>query len=277
MATCPPHIAWFIHNGEKLQTSDGKDVVVVEFKHLNDAAAMSAWAKHFREQYCLDEHIDEMRDGTGLSRGKYLAKYVFPDNLQGLGPSIRSGDFAEVLIADYFQFVHNWKVPRTRNRFKPIPNESTKGTDLLGFSLASTTDISTKKYSPEDVLLTVEIKAQLSGNVPKHRLQEAITDSIKDNYRRGLALNAMRQRLHHMHDEESVELVKRFQTPEDHSYRIQTVATAVHSTSNFDSATITTASTAGHPDSATMWLMVVRGEDLMTLVHALYEVATNEA
>jgi hypothetical protein len=277
MSACPPHIAWFAHNGEQIQTSDGKTVTVVEFKHLQDAAVISAWAKHFREQYSFDDDLDENRKDLGLSRSEYLATYVFPDKLQGLGPSIRSGDFAEILIADYYQFLGNWKIPRTKHRFKAIPNESEKGTDLLGFGLATTTDISTEKYSPEDSLLVVEVKAQLSGNAPKAKLQEAITHSIKDNYRRALSLNAMRRHLRHMNDKATVEVVKRFQKYEDHPYKIVTVATAVHSNSSFDPTSIATATTTNHPDSTNLTLLVVRGEELMALVHALYEVATNEA
>src|SRR5437868_4063216 len=104
MPACPPHISWFIDSGDEAETLDGRIVKLLEFKHIKEKAIISAWAKHFREQYCLDRSLDELRLGTGLTRAEYLTKYVFPDKVMKPGPSIRSGDFAEILIADYLQF-----------------------------------------------------------------------------------------------------------------------------------------------------------------------------
>jgi len=113
MSAAPTHIAWLQDTGKRLPTPDGRQVAVLEIKHLEDTAVLSAWAKHFRQHYFLDEVLDEAHDGTGLSRKDFLLQLVFPDKRNAPGPSVRAGDFAEILVADYFEHVLNWRVPRT--------------------------------------------------------------------------------------------------------------------------------------------------------------------
>ena len=55
------HTKWLVDTGERMKTADGKEVEVWEFHHKNDEAVLSAWAKHFRNHYCLDTEIDFLR------------------------------------------------------------------------------------------------------------------------------------------------------------------------------------------------------------------------
>ena len=55
------HTKWLVDTGERLKTADGKKVEVWEFRHEKDEAVLSAWAKHFRNHYCLDAEIDFLR------------------------------------------------------------------------------------------------------------------------------------------------------------------------------------------------------------------------
>jgi hypothetical protein len=59
---------------------------------------------HFRQHYCEDALLDKQRQGPGLSRAQFLEQMKFPHATDAPGPSIRSGDFAEILIADYVEF-----------------------------------------------------------------------------------------------------------------------------------------------------------------------------
>ena len=54
-------------------------------------------------------------------------------------------------------------------------------------------------------------------------------------------------------------------------------AAAVLNTPLYDAALIAQTTTAGHYNAGNLKLIVIRGETLMTLVHALYERAANEA
>ena len=129
-----PHTNWLKKTGAKVQTVDGVAVAVYELTidHA-DSPTLAAWAKHFREHYCLDSQIDRLRRGTRKSREQYLLDLVFPDKSEDFGPATRSGDFAEILIADLLDSQMGFWIPRTRYDDKLVRNESPKGTDVLGF------------------------------------------------------------------------------------------------------------------------------------------------
>lgn len=273
----PPHISWFKETGQTLTTVAGEKVQVLEFAHASDPNILKAWAKHFREHYCLDAVLDEAREGTGLSRREYLEQLVFPDKVAAPGPSIRAGDFAEILIADYFQYMQGWRVPRTRYRMKAIANESAKGTDILAFRLTSKTDLKKNVYSPQDILLSIEVKAQFSGRKATPRLQHAINDSAKDQFRKAMSLNAMKRRLQADADEANVELVERFQNLADRPYQARYTAAAFHCLSNFSDSAVTESKTDGHPEKKKLSLLLIKGSSMMQLVNQLYEVAAHEA
>ena len=92
------HIQWLTPSGVNLTTSCGKSIEVLNFEYdSTNKEMMSAWAAHFREHYCPENEIDYLRSGTELSRSEYLTQMKFP-NRTALGPSIRAGDFAEILV-----------------------------------------------------------------------------------------------------------------------------------------------------------------------------------
>ena len=138
MATTLAHTNWLKMSAEKLNTKDGKNVAIYELVvDVSDKGALEAWAKHFREHYCLDSKIDKLRNGTGKSRAEYLRDLVFPDNSEDFGPATRSGDFAEILIADLLETHFDYWIPRIRYSDKMVRNESPKGTDVIGFKFAN--------------------------------------------------------------------------------------------------------------------------------------------
>jgi hypothetical protein len=92
-AKAPKHVEWLIDIGE-LQTAEGKRVSLMEFRHQKDEAILSEWARHFRNQYCLDSQIDLLRDGTKLSRSEYLTKIKFPDAKKACAGRVHPGHAA---------------------------------------------------------------------------------------------------------------------------------------------------------------------------------------
>lgn len=268
----PLHLEWLVDTGQGLKTADGRIVKVMELKHQGDDAILSAWAKHFRNQYCRDDQIDGLRKGTPHSRSEYLTQIKFPDAAQAPGPSIRAGDFAEMLVTDYVEFAMGFWVPRTRYDHKTARNESTKGTDVIGFRF-----VAEGKFDPKDTLALFETKAQLTGTTPTKRLQVAIDDSAKDEMRRAESLNAIKQRM--LNEERLVDAgkVERFQNSEDNPYAQQYGAVALVSTAVFDQADIQETNASAHPHAPTLMLIVIHGADLMKLAHGLYQRAADEA
>lgn len=267
----PGQLQWLVRTGEVLQTSDSRVVEVWELQHQNDDTVLSAWAKHLRNQYCLDEQLDPLRKGTNYSRAEYLINIKFPDRAEGLGPSIRAGDFAEILVADYVEFLLQYWVPRTRYANKTIRNESAKGSDVIGFKL-----VGKGKDSRQDALAIFETKTDFSGRGSASRLQDAVDDSAKDPTRKAESLNAIKQRFLELERLSDAEKVERFQNPVDRPYQEHYGAVAVFSTRRFDRSSIAQTDASSHP-SANLALLVIHGSDLMKLVHELYLRAANEA
>ena len=90
MGKIPEHVKWLVDTGERIETADGKIVEVWEFAHQPDDENLSAWARHFRNHYCLDEEIDYFRSGYGYSRKEYLNQLIFPDSKEAPGPGVRA-------------------------------------------------------------------------------------------------------------------------------------------------------------------------------------------
>lgn len=269
----PQHIAWLIDTQQRIQTADGRTVEVWELQHNNDPAVLSEWAKHLRQHYCDDALFDQLIEGTGQTRAQYLVNIKFPDAANAPGPSIRAGDFAEILLADYVEYKLGYWCPRQyRYENKINRNESSKGCDIVGFRF-----VDGNNPNPNDELLIVEAKARLSGNQAVNRLQDAVNDSEKDFLREPMTLNAIKQRYLERDDNESATKVQRFQNPADRPFRRVNGAAAVYTENIFAPNLVQQTITGTHPNANNLKLIVVKGPTLMALVHALYQRAADEA
>ena len=99
---------------DNITTDSGESVEVYELLDEIDSDAFDEWSTHFRNQYCSDEILDDLVRGSGLSKKDFLLQYKFPDSTSNFGPATRSGDFAELLISDYLEFILGYFVPRER-------------------------------------------------------------------------------------------------------------------------------------------------------------------
>lgn len=266
------HIKWLVDTGERLKTTDDKEIEVWELRHENDEAVLSAWARHFRNHYCFDSEIDYWRIGYKYSRGEYLNTIKFPDPKDAPGPSIRAGDFGEILVADFLEYLLDYWVPRTRYGDKTIRNESTKGSDIIGFHIVKDSNASSK-----DRLAIFEAKTQFSGKKAKARLQDAVDGSAKDIARKAESLNAIKQRLHGRGELNDAEKIERFQNEVDHPYKETYGAVALFENPLFDCHLASSTDASSHPHSNDLSLVVIKGNQLMSLVHELYRRAADEA
>lgn len=272
MAGRPPHIEWFQNTGIRLATVDGQEVEVWRLHHVDDQAILSAWAAHFRNHYCSDTDLPDFAAGTGMSAAEYLVSIKFPDAKAAPGPSVRAGDFAEILVADFIEFVLGYWCPRElRYQDRWNRNDSTKGCDVVGFKFASE-----DAHNPDDELFIFEAKAAMSAT-NKNRLQDAVDDSAKDMLREAMTLNAIKQRFLERHDRSSALKVQRFQNMADRPFRRISGAAAVLDDGVFEADVIAETDAQEHPNVGNLKLIVIRGAALMDLVHALYERAANEA
>jgi hypothetical protein len=271
-ANAPPHIQWLVDSGEIITLPNGQTVEVWDLKHEASDLILSEWASHFRNHYCADADLPDLIDGTGLSNKECLLNIKFPDASAAPGPSIRAGDFAEILIADFIEFLLGYWCPRElRYDAKWSRNESTKGCDVVGFKFAQA-----QPGHPNDEMFVFESKAAFTGR-PRNRSQDAVNDSIKDHIREAYTLNAVKQRFLERKDKAKAGAVARFQNIVDKPFRRINGAAAVLDQVTFDATLLGQTNTAGHQNLANLRLIIIRGLNLMNLVHALYERAANEA
>ncbi|EGQ7998386.1 DUF1837 domain-containing protein [Vibrio vulnificus] len=262
------HLKWLIDTGGIITTACGKQAKVYSFNYdLADQYTMSKWAKHFRNHYCIDKEIEVFK-GPGQSNYDYLVDMKFPSKSKPPGPSIRSGDFAEILVSDYLEYLKGFVVPRTRYDRKAVPNESTKGSDVLAFKVEP-------QNSDNDEMLVYEVKAKLTGK-PKDMLQEAIDHSAKDELRLAESLHGIKQRLYDRNEHEMIPMISRFQDSVNKPYKQSYGAAAVCADSVYDVATLSCADSSNHPNHSSLELLAFHGKELMELAHTLYEVAASE-
>jgi len=263
------HLKWLQDTGEVVTTVCGKQAPIYQFAYdIDDVDVMAAWALHFRKHYCSDFELEILKP-EDKSNSEYLLEVKFPSKTEAPGSSVRAGDFAEILVADYLQFLKGYCVPRTRYDRKIVANESSKGSDVIAFKQNAS------KPSKRDELLIYEVKAKLSEKKIVNVLQDAINHSAKDELRIAESLNAMKQRLYDRNDEAGVSMVGRFQKNVDAPYDRSYGAAAVLTETSFCSETLSEADSAEHPNTNKLELLVISGEKLMLLVHELYERAAN--
>ncbi len=94
------HINWLIELENEIYTQNGKIIKILELLYENNDKILTEWAKHLRNHYCSLEELDDARRPMGLTRYEYLTQIKIPD-----APMIKSGEFAEILVADYLQFI----------------------------------------------------------------------------------------------------------------------------------------------------------------------------
>lgn len=259
----PQHLDWVIEE-KTVTTFEEKRIIVYELNIQNNENILDSWAKNLREHYCADSEIDIFREGYGFERDEYLREIKFPDAHNPPGPSVRSGDFTEILVADYVQYILDYVVPRTRYDRKVNRNSSTMGSDLIGYKCS-------KKMSADDEMIVFEVKATASEVKPssKARLQKAVDDSNKDVLRLAETLNAVFQRLLDRNDLEEAKRVKRFQNSSDNPYKKYYAAAVVQSKKSYSEDLLKTVSTLHHKDP-NLKLIVIYCDKLMDFIHKMY-------
>ena len=248
-----------------ITTEEDEIVEIFELSSNISDECLNEWATHFRQNYCNDDMLELLISGTGMTKKEYLLSQKFPDAKDGFGPGTRSGDFAELLISDYLEFTLGYIVHRERYKNKFNRNSSTQGTDIVGFKFVGS------KPSSADEFITFEVKAQASGTEAKNRLQDAIDDSYKDAIRKGETLSALKQIYIEKGNHEKASQVERFQNKPDRPYTEKYGAAAVHDTTTYSEDLIRNVELNG----SKRWMIVVKRDNLMNLVHRLYEVASN--
>lgn len=244
----------------QISTSDGNLVDVVEFDVANSEPLTPEWASHLREHYCLETELEGARSGTGKSRAEFIKEMILPTL-----PQVISSEFAEILVADFIEFLLGYQVPRVRYLLKMSPNALVQGVDIVCFKR-------NPNDSKLDELLTCEVKAALVASNPE-TLKNAISDAVnKDPFRVIDTMVALKRRYAIMGNIGGAQSVERFQNKTERPYVYVIAAAAVHSDATWDD-TIASNLSCEILMQRRFKLLVIKGPDMMGLAYKLYEAA----
>ena len=245
-------------------TDEGKQIEILHLDIQDDLEIFEDWAKQFRRNYCSDDELDEMTSVMSISSKEYLKDYKLPSD-SGIGLSTMSGDFGEILVSDYFQYIEKYMVPRTRYDSKVNKNTSTQGSDVLGYKQDSS-NVS------NDEVVVVEVKTSASASSSskaKNKLQEAINHSDKDFERFSTSIVASYLRLKKSNSDQA-KVVERFLNITDKPFNVIYGAVAVYSNQSYDIDVIKAVVSKKHRDFQKLRLLVIHSDELMKFIRELY-------
>lgn len=242
-------------------TDEGEEVELFELEDCIPESSFNEWANHFRQQYCSDDIIDALVQGTGMTKEEYLLSQKFPDKTNDFGPATRAGDFGELLILDYFEYLLGYCGLRERYKNKLNRNASPQGTDVIAYKILG------DKESSNDELIIYEVKTQATKNTSENRLQDAINDSYKDEIRKGETLSAIKQIYIEKGRLNDALRIQRFQNKPDLPYIEKYGAATVQDNIVYSESAIKSSKLNNRKRK----LLVIKRSNLMKLIHELYE------
>ena len=265
----PLYINWLV-NEEGVTFEDGVALKCYKLSYETDEAVFDDWALHIRKHYVEDDELTDDSVATGLSIEDYLREYIIPQRQETFGPTARSNDISEILFADLFEFVLNYEVPRCKQYNRSGKNESEHGTDIIAYKFHS----KEKTPAKEDELIAIEVKARLSSKEICETIQEAATDSKKDEHRVAHTLNYYRKKLRNMGKFDESNCVERFQKKPESPYKISYVGAAISSQPEIENKVIAGIKGNDLQLKVNQSIFYVHGADLMNLAHQIFERCT---
>lgn len=252
---------------------NGNKTKIYKFdKDILNEDMMNEWARGFKRNYITEENEEELYKGTGLTKEKYLEKMVFPNNGTRLGKSLMSGEFGELLVYDYFNFLLKYYTSRTRYLEKTVSYDAIKGIDVICYNIKNI-----QIPSENDSLIVAEVKTHSSkkGNC-KNAVKEAIADSkkaIEDSKMLRIAesLNAEKKRLRIGQRFDEAKIVERFQNKPDNPYILDFFAVAVLESKVYSEDIVIEEVNKYIPENnIPINMLVIHSEELSLLIKGLY-------
>lgn len=258
-----------------IKTNEDNPIELIEVHApFENDKLITEWARSFRLKYISDEDLLESMRDTGIQSGiEFLRSVVYPKN-----PKFRSGDFGEILVAEYLMYAETFWVPTLSLRYseKATSEESVKGSDIIAIRF----EFNSNQESSKDVLCICEVKTGFMSAV-RGRLQDAVNDSNKDDLqldvakRGSIGLNAVKLKLKRKEragncDSYSYRTIARFQNPVEHPYQTQYVAAAVVDQNRFNRETMKKIETKESQHIDSLRIIAVGVTDIKKLIDTLY-------
>lgn len=160
-------------------------------------STLDEWALHIRRHYVSDGVLKAICT-PGINRKEFLSNRI-PVVTDKKGPATISGEFAEIFVSDFREFIQNEAVFRGRWTTKATPTSPIQGCDVLSFVISD----------KGDQLIITESKSQLSST-NYGVLLNAVEDSDKDSTRIAKTLAFLAQQYAEKNEVDRLEKVQRF-------------------------------------------------------------------
>lgn len=256
----PSFTGWFVKEG--CSFVDGRSVECWNLDWQSDSAILDDWAVHLRQQYISDSELAARCRFRQIQPATYLTSWIVPS-----GKRIRTGDFAEILIADVFEYLYGFGVPRYKQRDRSDKNSSEHGTDVIAYKIRQS-----GKESCDDELIAIEVKSDASGTNQSsliRRIIAANTDSFKDPNRIPMTLSYMADRAYDAGDVQTAQDLLRFLDKAGSTFN-ERYASAVTTSFSDPKGALSTR----YPDDVKLEdersLVIVHADRFMDLVKDLY-------
>ena len=185
----PKYIDWIIEE-IGICIKDDLPIKCYKINYSYDDSILDDWALHIRRHYVSDESLAEDVHVFDMEVEDYLREYVIPQKHETLGATVRSGDIAEIIVADLLEFIMGYSVPRYKQMNRSGKNNSEHGTDVIAYRFKKADKTPTR----HDELIAAEVKAKLTDETYTP-IESAVKDSKKDALRLARTVNHCRKRL----------------------------------------------------------------------------------
>ena len=262
----PEYIKWLIEEAGVV-FEDGIPLNCYKLDYCSDEEVFNDWALHLRRHYTFDEELEESLALHKITAAEYLRKFVIPQKDEGFGPAARSSDITEILIADLFQFVLHYTVPRCKQHNRSGKTQSEHGTDILAYKF----ERDDKKPKASDELLAIEVKSGISDD-SYNPIGNAVRDSQEyDEHRHALTLDYYRKKLKYMSNYEQSKEIARFQQKTEFPYKTTYVGAGIVSKTDIENSVLIGVTGESLRLRSDNKVFLVHGTKLMELTHEIFE------
>ena len=253
-------------------SSRGEEIQVYKFNtELLNENSLNNWALGLRYNYIEKDLLELAISGTGLTKKEYLEKMIFPNPEVSQGAATMSGEFGELLVYDYINYVLEYYVPRVRYFNKVNPDMPVPGSDVIGYKMENY-----NKGSKNDKLLVAEVKTRstISGNKTTaitETITKAIKGASKDRVRVGESLNAEKSKLLTRGRFREAKIVERFQNKTDNPYNLDFFAVAVMDNELYSEQLILDVINNQNENIKFTNILIIHSKELKSILRDLYK------
>ena len=261
----PKYIDWVIEESG-ICIKDGLPIKCYKINYSQDDSILDDWALHIRRHYVSDEALAEDVDVLGMELEDYLREYIIPQKYETLGATVRSGDIAEIIVADLLEFIKGYSVPRYKQINRSGKNNSEHGTDVIAYRFEK----ADKTPSRRDELIAAEVKAKLTDE-SYDPIENAVNHSKKDTMRLARTINHCRKKLQELGLNSESQEVTRFLLKPEYDFQVKYIAAGLSSRETVEKEIKLSVSADELCIGINREIYYIHGKELMSLAHNIYE------